>query len=215
MPDQLLLLRHGYVDGIDPPRFRGRVDIPLSRLGVAQAAASADYLSRRFRIDKIYTSPLSRCRVTAGAVSDRCATNAELEVLPDLTDFDYGDWQGRLHAEVRAAQPEAYAAWHATPETAGPPNGETLELVAARAAHALAAVEAHCPSGCVLLVSHNSTMRLLLLQALGLPVSRYWHLRQDPCGVSLLERDGDHWTIGSLNETAHLAKIAVEPLVNS
>jgi probable phosphoglycerate mutase len=38
---KIILTRHGHVEGIDPERFRGRTDVPLTELGQAQAKAVA------------------------------------------------------------------------------------------------------------------------------------------------------------------------------
>ncbi len=56
-----------------------------------------------------------------------------------------------------------------------------------------------------MLVGHDSVNRVLLLFALELPLSRYWHLRQEPCAVNELFFDNDSFVIRSLNETQHLA----------
>jgi len=36
-------------------------------------------------------------------------------------------------------------------------------------------------------------------------LSRYWQLRQEPCGVSELLFDNESFTIGSINQTQHLS----------
>lgn len=196
-----VLLRHGHVTGIDPPHFRGRDDLPLSDRGHAQARATASYLTNRFHFETVLSSPLTRCRKTAAtACPDRSAVPTE-----DLTDLDYGTWQGRSHEQVRAEQPEAYDAWHTTPAISPPPDGETLQQAAGRAARVLRSRSSRPNGLSTLVVSHTSTLRLLCLLALGLPIERYWHDRHDPCGLSVLEWDGADWTLQSLNETAHLA----------
>lgn len=56
------------------------------------------------------------------------------------------------------------------------------------------------------LVGHDSVNRVFLLLALELPLSRFWHLHQDPCAINLLDHDEDGgWSLLSMNETAHLA----------
>jgi len=40
---------------------------------------------------------------------------------------------------------------------------------------------------------------------LELPLSRYWHLRQDPCCVNELLFDNDAFIIRSVNQTQHLS----------
>ena len=48
--------------------------------------------------------------------------------------------------------------------------------------------------------------RVLLLLALDLPLSRYWHLRQSPAAINeLIHDETDGWIVAAINETAHLA----------
>ena len=60
----LLLVRHGEVEGISPERFRGRTDIPLTPNGEKQAATAAKFIASHWRPAAIYTSQLRRCIVT-------------------------------------------------------------------------------------------------------------------------------------------------------
>jgi phosphoserine phosphatase len=65
----ILLIRHGHVEGISPPRFRGRADLPLIPRGIAEANAVARRIASNWRPTKVYTSPLARCIETGHAVS--------------------------------------------------------------------------------------------------------------------------------------------------
>lgn len=199
----VVLLRHGHVVGIDPPRFRGREELPLSELGHAQAKATAAFLKDRHDFGTVLSSPLERCLRTAATVCPGCRASP----IDDLTDLDYGAWQGRSHEQVRSEQPAAYDAWLATPAASPPPGGETLQHAAERATRVLRSLPSRMDGSSTLVVTHNSTLRLLSLLALGLPIERYWHVRHDPCGLSILERAGEGWTLHSLNETAHLAAV--------
>lgn len=41
---KLVVVRHGHVEGITPPRFRGRTELPLTALEGRQAAASPELI---------------------------------------------------------------------------------------------------------------------------------------------------------------------------
>lgn len=200
-PTRIILVRHGHVDGIDPPRFRGRREIPLSERGVRQAELTALHLAR-FDVKTIYCSPLSRCIHTAELLAAPFKLSPILN--PDLTDIDYGAWQGLSHEEVRTRDPTGFGIWRVHPERAHIPGGESLGAVAKRVAHALWTTSSLHPAATTILVSHDSVNRLLLLQALRLPSARYWHIKQHPCAVSTIERADDDWIVHSMNETAHL-----------
>ncbi|MFZ0729784.1 MAG: histidine phosphatase family protein, partial [Methylovirgula sp.] len=69
---KLILTRHGHVDGIDPERFRGRTDLPLTELGRGQVKAVAARIAALWTPAAIYTSPMSRCVATGDAIAQAC-----------------------------------------------------------------------------------------------------------------------------------------------
>jgi broad specificity phosphatase PhoE len=102
----IVLTRHGHVEGIDPPRFRGRTELALTERGRKQVHATARRISTGWTIDAVYTSPMERCIATGQAIA--AMASVEGRVLDLLNDIDYGDWQGRTHGEVRAMSPELF-----------------------------------------------------------------------------------------------------------
>ena len=199
---RLLLIRHGHVEGIDPARFRGRADIPLTPLGRRQAEATAQRIAAHWRVGAVYSSPLQRCVVTAVAIASACAVSSA--VLEALSDLDYGDWQWKTHAQVRSSAPELFERSHAAPQLMRFPGGESLQDLVARVAGALCHVLAQHGGDTVVLVGHDSVNRALLLQLLDQPLSAYWVLQQQPCGISEVVVDGTQVQVMRVNETAHL-----------
>jgi broad specificity phosphatase PhoE len=203
---KILLIRHGHVDGIAPERFRGRADLPLTNVGLAQAHAVAARIAAAWRPSKVYTSPLARCVATGAAIASAC--RIPTEVCGDLIDIDYGAWQGRTCAEVEQSEPKLYAAWRTAPHLVRFPQGDSLQDLAARAADALRLALAQHRGETVVLVAHDSVNRALLLQLLEQPSSAYWRLAQAPCCINEIEV-ADCWaTVLRANETAHLDGIA-------
>ena len=128
--------------------------------------------------------------------------------MPSFLDIDYGEWQGRSYQEVEHAVPERFARWFDTPHLAIIPGGETLLELAGRVAETMRSIVAKHRGETVLLVGHDSVNRVMLLLALDLPLSRFWHLRQDPCAVNLVTHDGVlGWRVVSMNEAAHLQSL--------
>src|SRR5690242_21925692 len=106
---KIILCRHGEVEGIAPPRFRGRAELALTPRGFAQAEALAARIAAEFRTAAIYASPLQRCMQTGAAIAR--ATGAALAPLPPLIDIDYGDWQWKTLDEAQQEFPEQFACW--------------------------------------------------------------------------------------------------------
>jgi probable phosphoglycerate mutase len=203
---RILLIRHGHVEGIAPERFRGRADLPLTSLGVAQARAVAERIASGWRPAKVYTSPLDRCVATGAAIAKACG--APTEVMRALIDIDYGAWQGRSCAEIEQGEPKLYAAWRTTPHLVRFPGGDSLQDLAARTADALRLALARHPGETVVLLAHDSVNRALLLQLLEQPLSAYWRLAQAPCCINEVEVADGRVQVLRANETAHLDAIA-------
>jgi probable phosphoglycerate mutase len=203
---RVVLVRHGHVEGIEPPRFRGRSDLPLTFRGFQQAERTRDHLGGAPRPNAAYASPLARCITTAEVIVQ--PDPVAITPMPSFVDMDYGDWQGRTYEEVQQSDPERFAQWFQAPHLAVIPGGETLLGVAARVADTMRTIAARHRGETVLLVGHDSVNRVLLLLALDLPLSRFWHLRQDPCAVNLVTRDDVRgWNVASMNETGHLRSL--------
>lgn len=198
----ILLVRHGHVPGISPARFRGRAEIELTERGVAQAHRTAGWIARHRPPAMVYTSPMKRCRDTGAAVAAECKVSAE--VLTNLIDIDYGEWQWRTHEEVAAQWPALYACWRARPELMRIPGGESLQELAARAADALRWVAEKHSAETIVMVGHESINRALLLQLLDRPLSAYHTIAQDPCAINEICFALDRTVVVSLNQTAHL-----------
>lgn len=205
----VLLVRHGHVDGIDPPRFRGRIDLPLTALGRRQAEALRDRIVAEWRPAAIYSSPMGRCIATAAAIA--APYGLVPEAVDGCNDLDCGDWQGLGVDEVRARWPVEYALWRSSPDEAVIPGGEGLKVVATRGVQALHAIVGCHRGDTVVVVAHNSVNRVLLLHALGLPLARYWDIAQAPCALNVLRRDGGRMRVVTLNETGHLAALSAMP----
>ncbi len=200
---QLVLTRHGEVEGIDPPRFRGRAELPLTNLGRRQAQALGRSLAREFHPRELAASPMQRCRDTADEIAR--ATGVTARVEPGINDFDYGIWQWKTHDEIERKFPREFALWMSAPQWLRFPGGESLETVALRTADALREALDHHADDTVVWVAHEGVNRVILLRALDLPLSAYWRIGQDPCCINVIEirSDGDV-RVKRMNDTAHL-----------
>jgi hypothetical protein len=128
-------VRHGHVPGISPERFRGRAEIEMTERGHVEARQTADWIARWWHPTIVYTSPMKRCRDTAKEIATRCGVS--VEVLDDLNDLNYGNWQWQTNDTIAADSPALYRRWRTTPHLMRFPNGESFQELIARAADAL------------------------------------------------------------------------------
>ncbi|HEX4077453.1 MAG TPA: histidine phosphatase family protein [Rhizomicrobium sp.] len=199
---KIILTRHGHVEGIEPKRFRGRTEIPLTEQGRKEARAVATRIAATWRPTLVYTSPMRRCIDTGQAIADACGT--QNVPIPELQDLDYGDWQWRTYDEIEAEAPELFAAWFVTPQLIRFPGGDSLQDLVARSADAIRLVLERHPTDTVVLVGHDSVNRGILLQLLDQPLSAYWRLAQEPCAINEIDIDDDRIRVERVNDTSHL-----------
>lgn len=172
------LVRHGETEWSAVGKHTGRTDIPLTPRGVEQARKLGVRLAgRTFPI--VWTSPLQRAAETC-----RLAGFAErAETLPDLTEWDYGEYEGKFGDDIRAVRP----GWSLFRD--GAPGGESPEDVAARADRVLARFRKL--DGDVLIFSSGHLLRVLVARFLGLGAEGGRLFRLDTSSISCLGYDHD------------------------
>ena len=202
---RILMVRHGHVEGIEPPRFRGRCETPLTELGQRQAAATASRIAASAKVAAVWTSPVQRCVATGRAIAE--ATGAPQQVAAALNDLDYGDWTWLTYEAAKAADPDLFDRWYSAPASVRFPNGESLQDLVLRAGDALrlAAAEDVGEGRVLVLVTHDSLGRAILMQALDQPLSAYRRLVISPCGISEIDAAAGHTQVLGVNATEHLA----------
>jgi probable phosphoglycerate mutase len=132
----------------------GRTDLTLAERGKRNARA----LKRRLRgvnFAKVFTSPLHR--VTRTCELAGAAERAEID--RDLMEWDYGEYEGRLTADIHKERRD----WQLFRD--GRPGGESPEEVGARADRVIRRVRG--VDGSVLLFSSGHFLRVLAARWLG------------------------------------------------
>ena len=178
----LVLVRHGEVPGISPPRFRGRQELELTERGREQAQRTAKRVHAGWpQIAAIYCSPRHRTVATAEAIG--ALHGLQPQLIPELDDFNYGTWQGLGDDAAKQRWPEQWGLWITAPESVTFPQGESLADLSARVWRGLHNVLAATQGqgGAVVIVAHDSVNRVLLMQLMGMPLRFYRALAQDPC----------------------------------
>jgi probable phosphoglycerate mutase len=143
---EVVLVRHGETEWSRELKHTGRTDVPLTENGERQGRRLAKALhDREFAL--VLSSPLRR------AVETARLAGFEPELRDELTEWDYGDYEGRRTAEIREQVPD-WTIWRD-----GAPNGESAEEVAARADRVVAEIRA--VDGNVLVFAHGHLLRML------------------------------------------------------
>ncbi|MEK0083442.1 histidine phosphatase family protein [Benzoatithermus flavus] len=155
---RVCLIRHAATRWNEEGRIQGRIDVPLSAAGRAQAAAWR--LPYGFMEAACVTSPLARARETAAILG---FTDAGVD--PRLAEMRWGAFEGRTLDELRAEHGEAMRRLEVLGVDFRPPGGESPRLVAERLAACLRDLAATGRDH--LLVAHKGILRASLILALG------------------------------------------------
>jgi broad specificity phosphatase PhoE len=204
----LYLIRHGATEAnlATPPRLQGRKqDPPLARLGVRQAEATRDFLAIR-PIDHCYTSPMLRAVQTAAIVA--APHRLTPQTLDALTECEVGLWEGLDWQAIRYLDAEGYSRFQSNPARFGYPGGESFADVYARVAPAIDGLLLAHQGQSILVVAHHIVNRTYLAGLLGMGPELARQVVLDNCGISVVVRDGDKTTVGTLNAAFHLQGVA-------
>jgi broad specificity phosphatase PhoE len=190
----VFLVRHGETAWTLSGQHTGRTDLPLTKHGEEIALRLGERL-KGLTFKKVFTSPLQRARRTC----ELAGVGAVAEIDPELVEWDYGQYEGRLGADIRTERPN----WDIFRD--GCPGGETPEQVSARADRVANRVRGI--QGNVLLFTSGHFMRVLAARWLGIdPTLNCKHLMVSPASLSALgyENDISRPVIRFWNDTRHV-----------
>ncbi len=178
-------------------RFFGHTDVALSATGLLQVDALARQLALE-PIEAVYASDLLRARQSAAPLA--AARGLEPALVPALREMAMGRWEGLAFGEIREREPEVLREWLANLATCPFPGGENLENLRARVLPALGEILARHAGGRVAVVAHGGTNRIILAEALGMPLAHLLRLAQDYACWSLVEYRSSGAVLHMLNQ---------------
>jgi broad specificity phosphatase PhoE len=94
---ELILIRHGESEGNVKGLVYGHTDYPLTEKGMQQAHKIAEII-KRYKINKVYTSPLVRAKAIAEAISQEC--NVSLSLDDRLKEIHFGEYEDMRREQV-------------------------------------------------------------------------------------------------------------------
>ena len=170
---QVYLARHGETAWSLSGQATGRTDIPLTDKGERDAQAMGARL-KGLSFAHVFTSPLQRARRTA----QLAGFGEIMRVDADLTEWDYGAYEGRRSADIRAERP----GWRLFAD--GCPGGETLSSVGVRAERVVERIRAL--GGDVLVFAHWDILRIVTARWIGLPAMEARNFYLTTASLSIL-----------------------------
>ncbi len=188
----LYVVRHGRTTANASGLLLGRADPELDETGRVQARQIAQALPGDLTV---YSSPLTRTRQTAAAISD------EVAIEDRLIELDYGDFDLQPLADVA---PEIWAEWRSNPDFR-PPGGETLVELSRRVGSFLDELTPIAIERDVAIVTHVSPIKAAMAWALGVGVEISWRAMVGQASITRIEITQRGPSLHAFNDTHHLA----------
>ena len=183
---QIVLVRHGETEWSKNGRHTSFSDIPLTIEGERQASSLEKELSD-WDFKLVLCSPRARAKRTCelAGLLDRA------EITDDLTEWNYGEYEGITTKEIRQKDPT----W--TVFTSPTPGGETPDQVAERCDRVIARAKAINDD--VILFAHSHVLRVMIARWLELSPVEGRHFVLQTGTLNILSYEHESTVLISLN----------------
>jgi alpha-ribazole phosphatase/probable phosphoglycerate mutase len=193
---RLYLVRHGQVADGHTDRYHGHNDVGLSPAGEQQFEALAAQLAAT-PLAGVYASDLTRAFKGAAIISR--GRDLAPRAIPEFREVNFGAWEGLSFTEIMAQFPAELENRFRDLPNFRIPGGESLLDVRTRALPALLQLLEQHREQALLIVAHAGINRVILSEALGLPLDNLFRLDQN---------------YGCLNIVDYFPDLAVVRLIN-
>lgn len=200
---RLLLVRHGETAHSSEDAFCGVTEAPLTENGHQQAYALGERLRRSgLSVDALYCSPQHRAQDTARPLAD--ALGLEIQTRAVLREINFGLWENRSRDDLRGPYAAELEAWERGSWMTMIPDGETQQAVIARVIPFVVDLLTRRAGQTLLLVSHRTTLRLLISHVLNMSLPNSRSLRISTASLTEIHFTGDTVHLINFNDTHHL-----------
>ncbi len=126
---KLWLVRHGETQANVDGLYSGHSPTPLTAKGIGQAETLGTLL-QQVPFDHVMCSELERTQQTARLLLG--SSPLQPEIVPQLNEMFFGDWEMRHHRDLVIEDAANYGAWCNDWQNAIPTNGEGFQAFSAR-----------------------------------------------------------------------------------
>ncbi|KAF2472658.1 phosphoglycerate mutase [Lindgomyces ingoldianus] len=222
---RVFLARHGETEWTKNGRYTGKTELDLTPDGVRQVTSTAaQFVGHRKLIDpahvaRVWVSPRKRTRQTFRCLfdcSDVSIADNKVTFTEDITEWDYGDYEGLLVGEIRAGRVERgldkERGWNIWRD--GCEGGDSAQQVTGRLDRLIAEIRdiqrpymnGEKPVD-VVVVAHGLILRCFVKRWLGYPLDMPLTLMLSPGGIGILS-----YKNRDIDEPALFIGISIPPL---
>ena len=203
---RFILARHGQSKANENGFLYGCTETPLSNLGIKQAEALCQYLLKKYKIDAIYSSPLSRAYDTVKGVAD--ALGLPIFIEQDFIEVSAGKLEGLSYSEIDRFYREEYQAWSKDTGINALPGGEPMESVQKRAIAKLKELTLKEDGKTVLVGTHSGLLRAVQCYMQRLPLELMKNIPwMGNTAFMVFDFDGENFYIHKLGFDGHLENL--------
>jgi broad specificity phosphatase PhoE len=189
---RLYLARHGEV--VNHGVYNGHGDVDITPTGVKQMERLRERLKDE-KIKAVYSSDLMRTRKGAAIIAE--PHSVVPQSIPQFREMNFGRWQGLSYPQVMEKYPTDIPEWLKDLDKFRIPSGESVGDMYNRAIPKLKElVEKHRGEE-IALLCHGALNRLILADALHLPVAHLLRIEQDYGCLNIVEYSSS-WTLVKL-----------------
>ena len=202
MITRIILLRHGLSVANTGGFLAGQTDVSLEPVGYEQAESAARYIVKNYKIDKIYSSNLSRAYKTALPTAK--ALSLPIETSAKLRELDVGEWAGKTWEQLSKEYPDIYP-YHAYRSDVKCVGGESYDDLVLRSTAEIKRIVSENEGKTVLVTTHGGFIKSLLL---GFNYNNVTDIKDLPivsnASISVIEFDNGAVNFVELNNKRHL-----------
>ena len=203
---KFIIVRHGQSKANETGYLYGSFETPLSDLGRRQADAVCRHILGAYKVDAVYSSPLSRAYDTVKGVAE--ALDLPIIVENDLREVNVGKWEGLPYSIIKRDYEEWYRAWATDTGVTTPPDGESMAQVQERIIPKLKEIAEKEDGKTVVIGIHAAAIRAIQCHVQKLPLTHMKHLPW-VCNASFseIDFDGENFYIHKFGFDGHLAEL--------
>ena len=167
---KIYIIRHGNSLSNVDKTFTGHIDSPLSELGKLQAEKVCSFVLSNLKVDKIYSSDLSRAFNTVLPLAKKLG----MDIVTDkgLREIYGGKWEGELFADLPTKYPQDFLVWQTAPWNAKCTDGESYVEANDRFVDCLSKIANDNSNKNIVVATHGGILRSFQCCAMGLSLDK-------------------------------------------
>ncbi|WP_052747389.1 histidine phosphatase family protein [Salinicoccus sediminis] len=194
------LIRHGETEhNANDNAYCGRTDVQLNNKGHRQSKMLSEKLAG-IDFSAFYASPLTRAKQTMSYLARDYSSDER------LLEIDFGKWEGYTKEEINEKFSKNWNQWQTTEvgDVKAGEHGETMLEAYVRIKLLIDELSTEYPQSNVMIVAHNTIIRLLLTGLFEAKWSKYRSFKCGNTSVAVLKTEANGFELLKINDDGHL-----------